>query len=192
MGDDSSDGGDKDRNAATVRDMKGPPVVSSDTMPDVIGVYAPPRPLPEVSQHRTVDLKSVRLSDLADPRRALTERRLVSPPRPPKQSALPWLFGGVAGLAVVAGALWLLLGASPAPVSPAAITAGESSSGAPPAAAPSKASSAPAEPPPGPAPSPPGEPPASTTPALDASSSPPQKAPRSRESAKKRKDPWLE
>ncbi|HEX6273276.1 MAG TPA: hypothetical protein VFZ53_09555 [Polyangiaceae bacterium] len=191
MADDSSDGSDKDRNAATVRDMKGP-ALGGDTVPEVIGVYAPPRPLPEVSQHRTVDLKSIRLSDLADPRRALTERRLVSPPRPPKASALPWLAGGVAGLGLAAAALWLVLRDSSEVSAPASAPAQRSSASSP------AATSSTVEPL-GPAsePSELSEPsgsgaPTSTTPVLDASSSPPQKAPRARESTKKRKDPWLE
>jgi len=188
MADDSSDGSDKDRNAATVPDLKGP-VLGGDTVPEVVGVYAPPRPLPEVSQHRTVDLKSIRLSDLADPRRALTERRLVSPPRPPKASALPWLAGGVAGLGLAAAALWLVLRDSPKVSAPPSAPA-QRSSVSPPAAARSTVE------PLGPH-AEPSEPvgsgaPTSTTPVLDASPSAPQKAPRARESTKKRKDPWLE
>jgi hypothetical protein len=188
MADDSSDGSDKDRNAATVRDMKGP-VLSSDTMPDVVGVYAPPRPLPEVSQHRTVDLKSIRISDYADPRRALTERRLVSPPRPPQRSALAWSAAVLAGAAVLGGTIWLVLGRpsstlSPSPAaprgsaSPSALAAPIVAPLNPPPAATTPSSSAAS--------------PAFPTPVLDASAMPPQKASRPRESTKKRKDPWLE
>jgi len=81
MADNPTDGSEKDRNAPTVRELKGPGA-PSDTLPDVVGVYVPPRSLPGPADHRTMDLKSVRLSDYVDARRALTERRLVSPPRP--------------------------------------------------------------------------------------------------------------
>jgi hypothetical protein len=94
MADDPTDGSEKDRNAPTVRELKGPGA-ASDTVPDLIGVYVPPRALPEVAQHRTMDLKSVRLSDYVDSRRALTERRLVSPlqqePPPEARRKALWL-----------------------------------------------------------------------------------------------------
>src|SRR6187397_577014 len=102
MADEPSDGSDKNRDAPTVRDLTGPEL-SSDTLPDVVGLYVPPRPLPEPSDHRTLDLRSIRLSDAADPRRALTERRLVSPPQPskPKRRLGPWL-GALAVLLLAA------------------------------------------------------------------------------------------
>ena len=113
MADDPSDG-DKDRNAPTVRELNGP-TSSGDTVPDLIGLYVPPRPLPEASQHRTLDLKSVRISDQADPRRALTERRLVSPPRRVPSRSAWWM---AAGAVVLLGALaWFVLSAPTPPAS---------------------------------------------------------------------------
>src|SRR5688572_275458 len=97
MAKDSEDGSEKDRNAPTVRDLKGPSLVSADTIPDVIGQYVPPRPPPEASRHRTIDLKPVRLSDEADPRRWRTERRLVTPERPErpaKRKRALWMTSG--------------------------------------------------------------------------------------------------
>ena len=189
MADDPSDGDDKDGSSHTVRDLKGP-VLPGDTLPDMSGLYVPPRPLPEVSQHRTIDLKSVRLSDQADPRRWLTERRLVSPPSPVAKRSKPWLVvtGAVLLLGVVA---WSLFRTSRPPASSAraaarptdaaiaaskrsiAADANRSASPAVPAA---KAASSGAAP----------------SPTVEASSLPTQKASRPREPAKKRKDPWLE
>src|SRR5262245_12832211 len=103
MADDSSDDSEKDRNAPTVRDLV-PRALSSDTVPEIVGQYHPPRPLPEVSQHRTLDLSSVRVSP--DPRRtAPTERRLVSPARPEPKSSRWWLVGGL--VLLVGALLWL-------------------------------------------------------------------------------------
>ncbi len=106
MADDSKNGSEKDRNAPTVRDL-APRAVSSDTVPDVIGQYVPPRPLPGVSDHRTLDLKSVHLSPQFDPRRALTERRIVMPayeePKPSKR----WLVAGL--LVLFAIGAWLVV-----------------------------------------------------------------------------------
>ena len=108
MADEPRDGSDKNRDAPTVRDLKGPEL-SSDTLPDVVGLYVPPRPLPEVSSHRTLDLRSVRLSDEADPRRARTQRRLespVGPEAPPRRRLAPWLFVGA--VALLAAGAWAL------------------------------------------------------------------------------------
>jgi len=192
MADDPTDGNEKDRNAPTVRELKGP-CAPKDTVPDLIGVYVPPRALPEAAQHRTMDLKSVRLSDYVDSRRALTERRLVSPPQEPPQEArrrVLWL------VPVIVFALgiwaWLFIRestssvivepsrvessptpvATPAPIEP---TARSALSGSP---------SVVPEPPP----------PAASGPKADekANAPTPPKAQRSREAEKKRNEPWLE
>src|SRR5688572_6790137 len=111
MADDSQDGSEKDRNAPTVRDLKkGPSPASADTIPDVFGQYVPPRPPPEASRHRTIDLKPVRLSDEADPRRWRTERRLATPGRPQKRPGGLW----VAALILLALGAWALVWVSAA------------------------------------------------------------------------------
>src|SRR6187455_3328026 len=128
MADEPRDGSDKNRDAPTVRDLTGPKL-SSDTLPDVVGLYVPPRPLPEVSSHRTLDLRSVRLSDEADPRRALTQLRLESPPVPPpaRRGVRPWLaLAALLLLAAGVGAFfWKTRPAAPearTPAQPATIT----------------------------------------------------------------------
>jgi len=112
MTDDPRDGSDKDRDAPTVRDLKGPGV-PTDTVPDVVGLYVPPRPPPEVSRHRTLDLMPVRIAAAADPRRAPTERRLVAPDRPQRGSIPAWLVGGV--LIVFGFGVWALARTSSPP-----------------------------------------------------------------------------
>jgi hypothetical protein len=182
MADDPSHG-DKDRNAPTVRELDRP-TSSGDTVPDLIGMYVPPRPLPAASEHRTMDLKSVRLSDQLDPRRALTERRLVSPPQHARGRAALWM---AAGAVVLLGVLaWLFL-AEPTP--PAALAPPrklapppptQASAGAPKAlaTAPSTREAAPTS--------------KASGPSVEAPAAPAPKTSRPRESSKKRKDPWLE
>jgi hypothetical protein len=198
MADEPSDGSEKDRNAPTVRDLKTP-TTSTDTIPDIVGQYVPPRPLPEATAHRTIDLRPVRLSAELDPRQALTERRLVSPPRRQRGLSAWWLGGGL-GVAVGIGA-WLFASKPPASTASAAATvpAREATASVPPAAPappdgrslvrslapfgsastilPSKA------------------PPTTDAPAAQAASAALPTAPRApsaRDASKKRKDPWLE
>ena len=190
MADDPTDGSEKDRNAPTVRELKGPGG-PSDTLPDVIGVYVPPRALPGPADHRTMDLKSVRLSDYVDARRALTERRLVSPPEPtPRRSAL-WLVPAI--LVALGVGAWFLFR------NPAPRALGEASQ-AEPTPAPT-VSDAPHVPP-APSASPPvvvapsviDEPQAAPETKIEEkpSAPAPAKSQRSRDAEKKRKDPWLE
>jgi len=85
-----------DRSIANRRPM-------SDTVPEQAGVYVPPRPLASPADHRTIEIKPVRLADEIDPRRALTELKLTAPPLRPNR--LPWVVA--AGLiALVAGVLY--------------------------------------------------------------------------------------
>lgn len=197
MTDDRSDGSEKDRNLPTVRELKGPSA-PKDTVPDVVGVYVPPRPLPEAAQHRTMDLKSVRLEDYS--RRALTERRLVSPPRSPvspppseRKSSTLWL---IPALVVVLGiGAWLLFReelfpavetSEPERVPPAAVTT-EVSNPSPAASAAPPVVASPmvvAEP----------QPKSTSEPKVEENASvpAPAKSQRPRETEKKRKDPWLE
>jgi hypothetical protein len=198
MSDDRSDGSEKDRNLPTVRELKGPSA-PKDTVPDVVGVYVPPRPLPEAQQHRTMDLKSVRLEDYS--RRALTERRLVSPPRSPVSLAATerkgsplWL---IPALVVVLGiGAWLLFreellpatveSSEPEPVPPVRITTDVSNP------APTASAAAPVVAPPMVVAEP--QPKSTSEPKVEekASAPLPEKSQRPRETEKKRKDPWLE
>jgi hypothetical protein len=189
MANEPTNGNEKDRNAPTVRDLKEP-VLPSDTVPEIVGLYVPPRPLPGAAEHRTLDLRSVRLSDQADPRRALTERRLVSPPKPPKRRYWPAALVALGSVAL--GTLvWAALRARgvPAPSSTGVREApalGATSSApkitiAP--LAPLRTSLPPAA--------------SSSTPEVNTEAPPPpSKATRAndstREAPKKRKDPWLE
>jgi hypothetical protein len=193
MADDSSDGSKKDRNAPTVREIR-PAGSPGDTMPDITGEYVPPRPLPEASEHRTLDLRSVRLSDQADPRRALTELRLASPAQVQSSSAKWWIVGGVALLFGVL--VWVFFGDEPSPKAPEPALAPPVKTMAPVQAAPTPAAApaehAPAAPLPAPssATEPAPQPKATRVEAPAASVAP--RAPASREPEKKRRDPWLE
>jgi hypothetical protein len=76
-----------------------------DTIPEQAGVYVPPRPLASLADHRTMDVKAIRLAAEVDPRQALTELRLEAPPRrrAPKGWLIPVAF---AVLAIGFIALW--------------------------------------------------------------------------------------
>jgi hypothetical protein len=185
MADQPKDGSNKDE-LPTQRDLK-PPTVSSDTVPDVFGQYVPPRPLPEVSRHRTLDLKSVRLSDEADPRRAPTELRLQSPAREARRGFPIWLLLVIVGLIGVSA--WAFLPSSAPAAAP----------GQAPAAPPAKeeparpvvtteAAKKAAPPVPSAAPAP-----VSSNATVSSAAAPlPKPARPGSETAKKRRDPWLE
>lgn len=51
-----------------------------DTIPEQANVYVPPRPLAALADHRTMDVKAIRLAAEVDPRQARTELRLYAPP----------------------------------------------------------------------------------------------------------------
>jgi len=52
---------------------------AGDTIPEQAAVYAPPRPLAPLADHRTMDVKAIRLAAAVDPRQAPTELRLSAP-----------------------------------------------------------------------------------------------------------------
>jgi hypothetical protein len=54
---------------------------SGDTLPDQAGVYVPPRPVAPISDHRTMDIKAIRLAAELDPRQARTQLRMQAPRR---------------------------------------------------------------------------------------------------------------
>ena len=129
-----------------------------DTIPEQAHVYVPPRPLASLSDHRTMDVKAIRLAAEVDPRQALTELKLEAPPRrrPAKDWVVPVAF---AVLAIGFITLWW---ATPGPlpldntVDPASVPLAAPS---PPPAAPTVAS--------------PGEPAERTSPARDVGESAP-------------------
>jgi hypothetical protein len=57
------------------------PQENSDTLPDQAGVYVPPRPVASISEHRTMDIKAIRLAAELDPRQARTQLRIQAPRR---------------------------------------------------------------------------------------------------------------
>jgi hypothetical protein len=54
---------------------------TGDTLPEQANVYVPPRPLAQISDHRTMDFKAIRIAAELDPRQAKTQLRLSLPPR---------------------------------------------------------------------------------------------------------------
>jgi len=52
---------------------------TGDTLPDQAGVYVPPRPVAPLSDHRTMDVKAIRLAAELDPRQAMTQLRIEVP-----------------------------------------------------------------------------------------------------------------
>jgi len=53
---------------------------AGDTIPEQANVYVPPRPLAALAEHRTMDVKAIRLAAGVDSRQAPTELRLTAPP----------------------------------------------------------------------------------------------------------------
>ncbi len=70
---------------------------NGDTLPDQAGVYVPPRPVAPISEHRTMDIKAIRLAAELDPRQARTQLRMQAPRRRRRLSPF-W----IASLGVVA------------------------------------------------------------------------------------------
>ncbi|HTQ03238.1 MAG TPA: hypothetical protein VMI54_05255 [Polyangiaceae bacterium] len=52
-----------------------------DTLPEQANVYVPPRPLAQISDHRTMDIKAIRIAAEIDPRQAKTIVRMQAPVR---------------------------------------------------------------------------------------------------------------
>jgi hypothetical protein len=86
-----------------------------DTLPDHAGAYYPPRPVAPLSEHRTMDVKAIRLAAELDPRQAMTMLRL-SPPRR-RFRISPVTLGSIALLLLAAAGLYLVwLGDAPLPL----------------------------------------------------------------------------
>ena len=94
------------------------PEEAGDTIPEQAGVYIPPRPVASLSEHRTMDVKAIRLAAEVDPRQALTELRLQAPPLRRKS---PWLAPlALASLALgFIGVWWITPGPLPLQTEPA-------------------------------------------------------------------------
>jgi hypothetical protein len=109
-----------------VRQVQG----TGDTIPEQANVYVPPRPLAALSEHRTMDIKAIRLAAEVDPRQALTEFRLSAPPLKKDNTWIAPLL--LALLAIGFIGLWWL---TPSPL-PLATTGAETSLPVTPRAAP--------------------------------------------------------
>ena len=87
---------------------------SGDTLPEQANVYVPPRPLAQISDHRTIDFKAIRISAELDPRQAKTQLKLMMPPR--RNRGLPlFIFGSAVVLALFGVVIYMAL-AGPAPL----------------------------------------------------------------------------
>jgi len=89
---------------------------SGDTLPEQANVYVPPRPLAQISDHRTIDFKAIRISAELDPRQAKTQLKLMMPPR--RNRGLPlFIFGSAVVLALFGVVIYMALaGPSPLPL----------------------------------------------------------------------------
>jgi hypothetical protein len=74
---------------------------TGDTLPDQAGVYVPPRPIPSLSDHRTMDVKAIRIAAEHDPRQALTQLRMQPPPRRRSSTLLIGTVSAAVGLGAV-------------------------------------------------------------------------------------------
>lgn len=168
---------------------------SGDTLPEQANVYVPPRPLAQISDHRTIDFKAIRISAELDPRQAKTQLRLSVPPR--QRRGLPlFIFGSAVVLALFGVVIYMAIARPtrsplvstdlpappPAPEAPAAATVAAPAPVGPTATPEPAVTSAPTEP----------------ATALGAPSAP--KAPRAKSSAQRAaphkakvvREPWLE
>jgi hypothetical protein len=85
-----------------------------DTLPEQANVYVPPRPLAQISEHRTIDVKAIRIAAELDPRQAKTQLRLSAPP--PRQRGLPLFIVGSAIVLGLFGVVIYMAFARPAPL----------------------------------------------------------------------------
>jgi hypothetical protein len=121
-----------------VRQVEG----AGDTIPEQANVYVPPRPLAALSEHRTMDVKAIRLAAEVDPRQALTELRLSAPPLKKDNTWVAPLL--LALLAIGFIGLWWL---TPSPLPLATTRTAEQEPPASPVAAPLPVKTVPAPPP---------------------------------------------
>jgi hypothetical protein len=87
---------------------------TGDTLPEQAGVYVPPRPIPSLSDHRTMDVKAIRIAAEHDPRQALTQLRMQPPPR---RRSWAMLIGVVSATVGLGSVLYLgLMSSKPLPL----------------------------------------------------------------------------
>jgi hypothetical protein len=88
---------------------------SGDTLPEQANVYHPPRPLAQISDHRTIDFKAIRISAELDPRQAKTQLRLQAPAQ--HRRGLPLFVVGLAVVLALFGvAIYMELAREPLPL----------------------------------------------------------------------------
>ena len=166
-----------------------------DTLPEQANVYVPPRPLAQISDHRTMDIKAIRIAAEIDPRQAKTIVRMQAPPRR-RRGLVLFAIGSVVVVALLGAATYVtVVGPQPLPlasepeaaprvpppiVNPAPAPLAPRPAVADPVSAPTEPVTAVASPPAAPA----------TTGAQSASSRPAQHS--APHKAKVNRDPWLE
>jgi hypothetical protein len=89
---------------------------NGDTLPEQANVYVPPRPLAQISDHRTMDFKAIRIAAELDPRQAKTQLKLMLPAR--RHRGLPlFIFGSAVVLALFGVVIYMAVaGPSPLPL----------------------------------------------------------------------------
>jgi len=76
---------------STLRSIEVAEELAPDTEQQLPPVYVEPQPLPALSNHKTIEIQTVKLADDIDPRKLPTELRLVRPPSvPPPDSGWPY------------------------------------------------------------------------------------------------------
>ena len=75
---------------STLRSIEVADEIAPDTEEQPVPVYVEPQPLVAASNHKTIEIQTVKLADDIDPRKLPTELRLVRPPSvPPPDSSWP-------------------------------------------------------------------------------------------------------
>ncbi len=80
-----------------------------DTLPEQANVYVPPRPLAQLSEHRTIDVKAIRIAAELDPRQAKTQLRMSMPPVRQRRGLPLFVVGSAVVLALFGVALYMEL-----------------------------------------------------------------------------------
>jgi hypothetical protein len=80
-----------------------------DTLPEQANVYVPPRPLAQLSEHRTIDVKAIRIAAELDPRQAKTQLRMSTPPVRHRRGLPLFVVGSAVVLALFGVALYVEL-----------------------------------------------------------------------------------
>ncbi len=90
----------------------------SDTLPEQANVYVPPRPLAQISDHRTMDIKAIRIAAEIDPRQAKTIVRMQAPVRR-RRGLVLFALGSVIVVALLGAAAYVtVVGPQSLPLTP--------------------------------------------------------------------------